>query len=519
MGAMARTTASPPAAATRAGSAAAVAGAAASLLAIAVVHVLVPDVPFAPVSVAERVIRLTPGGVATVAIESLGGLAEPLLVVATIAVFLLIASLLGRSLAALARALGDRTALAAFVLGLPLVALGALVGESIGAAVPSWISGLVLVGALAVGSAVTAWRYAALTGTPEARAPDEARREILRAVVVGGASFALAATGLGRTLLRRPGPEMSPLRVRTTPRPLFPAPPPPDPSLATIGGLAPRVTSAGDFYTIDTALFDPIVDEHTWQLEIGGLVDHPFRLGYDELLSLPAVTFDSTLECISNEVGGDLISNGRWIGVPMRALLERAGMRHGVVEVVSTSVDGYSDSIPIAEVMRDTSIVAFALDGRPLPTAHGFPARILVPGHYGMKQPKWLASIEPVDTVYEGYWEQRGWSKAAVVKTMSRIDAAVADGDRTVLAGVAFAGDRGISRVEVSLDGGRTWDDADVEAALSPLTWRRWRYALPTSSATGTVTVRGIDGLGEVQIQRVAAPHPGGASGYDAVTI
>jgi DMSO/TMAO reductase YedYZ molybdopterin-dependent catalytic subunit len=502
-----------------AGSAAAVSGAAASLLVLAVIHVAWPSVPFAPVTVAERILRVTPGGVATFFIELLGALAEPLLVIATAALYLLIAGVLGRRLAVVGGTRA-RTTLGALTLGVPLAVL-ALAAEDPGAAsVSRPVFALVLLGALAIGAAVTTWRLSTLAYGPAASSgvPDPSRREVVRAVWVGGAGLALAWTGLGRSVLGRRDPGATALRVSV--HEAFAAAPPADPAFEAIRGLSPRVTAASSFYTVDTALFDPYVDEETWHLELGGLVDRPSSLAYDELIAQRAVSFDSTLECISNEIGGDLISTGRWTGVPLSTLLGRAGLRDGVVEVVSTSVDGFADSIPIDVAMRDTTIVAFGLDGKRLPTAHGFPARLLVPGRYGMKQPKWLASIEPVDRAFEGYWERRGWSKAAIVKTMSRIDAVVDGAGQRTVAGVAFAGDRGISRVEVSLDGGTTWQDAEIEAALSPLTWRRWRYAFtPATDASVVVTVRGTDGHGEVQTQTITSPHPSGASGYDQAAV
>ncbi len=347
------------------------------------------------------------------------------------------------------------------------------------------------------------------------RAHDLERRILLRGLLLGAGGLLLGWSGAGRVLLRRPDPGGTRLEVRVA-EPV--RVPPPSAGFDGIEGLAPRLTPLEDFYVVDTELFDPEVDADTWTLEVGGLVDRPFTLAYDELLGLPAVERLSTLECISNEVGGDLISTARFTGVPLRDLLERAGVRDAGLEVVATAVDGYADSISLEDAMAGDTLVVLGMDGMALPTAHGYPARLLVPGHYGMKQPKWLGSLEVVDRPFEGYWEARGWSKAAVVKTMSRIDTAVEGSDRVVVAGVAFAGTRGISRVEVSVDDGRSWDDAELETALSPLTWRRWRFAF-TPSGSSTVVVRGTDGEGEVQTQRVTAPHPDGASGYDRRTI
>jgi DMSO/TMAO reductase YedYZ molybdopterin-dependent catalytic subunit len=226
----------------------------------------------------------------------------------------------------------------------------------------------------------------------------------------------------------------------------------------------------------------------------------------------------TTLECISNPVGGDLISNAKWTGVRLADLLDRAGVKPSVIEVVSRSISGYSDSIPIADAMRPDTLVVIGMNGMTLPRAHGFPARLLAPGHYGMKQPKWLMSIETVDRPYQGYWETRGWVKAAIVKTMSRIDATVQTAGAWEVAGVAFAGDRGVAMVEVSIDGGTNWAQAELETAISAETWRRWRYPFDRSKAT-LLLVRATDGDGVAQISTPADPHPSGASGYQQVSL
>ena len=506
-----------------AGGSAALAGAGAALLATGLVHAAASRVPFPPIAVAEAIVRGTPGGLATLSIERLGHLAQPILVIATTAAFLGLSWALGRLLPR-SRMTGG-VPVAAFILGFPLalIALAAMDPSSV--TVERWQYALVLLGALTLSATVTAWRYRALAD-PSAEVPAEqlpkdaptgSRRELLRALALGGAGLAVGWSGLGRLLRGRLDPGGSALRVRVSSPAVVP---PSHPGFDAIPGLAPSITPNNDFYVIDTALSDPVVNAEDWSLSIGGLVERRFEIAYDELLDLPAVEFVSTLECISNEVGGDLISTAKWTGVPVRTLLERAGVRDGVVEVVATSVDGYSDSIPLDDAMRERTIVVLGMNGMTLSREHGFPARLLVPGLYGMKQPKWLRSIELVDRPFEGYWVERGWSKAAIVKTMSRVDARASDGPRTVVAGVAFAGDRGISAVEVSLDAGTTWSEAELEPPPSPLTWRRWRFDLDAEDAAdGRLTVRGIDGEGRVQEQAVAPPHPDGASGYHAVSL
>src|SRR5207302_11230982 len=187
-----------------------------------------------------------------------------------------------------------------------------------------------------------------------------------------------------------------------------------------------------------------------------------------------------TLECISNRVGGKLMSNAKWIGVPLNEILDRAGVNTSrAVEVVFRAAGGYSDSLPIDHAMDPSTLIAIGMNGHVLPRAHGYPARLLSVGTYGMKNPKWLTGIQVVDRPFAGYWEQRGWAKLPTVETESRIDIptnGAVVGRATTIAGVAFAADRGISRVELTTDGGRNWAPAELKTALGPYTWRLWRY-------------------------------------------
>jgi DMSO/TMAO reductase YedYZ molybdopterin-dependent catalytic subunit len=321
-----------------------------------------------------------------------------------------------------------------------------------------------------------------------------------------------AGSSWGRSCSPARTPAGSPLAA--TPRTTVA--PPAVTSFDAIAGLSPLITPNDDFYVVDEEIIDPDIDPTTWSLSIGGLVQRPYTLTYPQLLAESLVEQYATLECISNVVGGDLISNGRWTGVRMPALLDRAGVRPGAVEVVFRAVGGYGDSLPIDDAMRPITLIAVGLNGMTLPREHGFPARLIAPGYYGMKQPKWLLSIEVVDTPYQGYWERRGWIKGAVVMTMSRDD--VSGTGTAVLAGVAFAGDRGISRVEVSFDDGATWQVAQLEAPLSDLTWRRWKLPFTPHDA-GSALVRAFDGDGVPQIPAERPPHPSGATGYQRVTL
>lgn len=501
----------------RAGAAAGAAGAGSALLAAGTLHALVPSIPYPPVVVAEALVHATPGRVATFFIELLGHVALPLSLVATAVGMVAVSALLGLALGPLSRRLPGGTPTAAALLGLPL--LVAAVATSAAASAT-----LLPVFALAAWMTARTFRRLSEPRVPEvAGVADAGRRVVLRTAWMGGAGLFLGWVGLGAIGVgRRPDPGREALRVEDLARVRPPGPAPGDAAFTSVDGLAPRLTPLADFYVVDESILDPDVDPETWRLRVGGSVQRPLELTHDQLLAFPVVEQYATLECISNPVGGDLISTARWAGVRLADLLERAGVREGAVEVVARAIGGYSDSIPMRDALRPETLVAVGMNGHVLPREHGFPARLLVPGRYGMKQPKWLESLEVVAEPYQGYWEKRGWSKAGMVRTMSRIDAtdpSTAAGSVTV-AGVAFAGDRGISEVEVSTDGGRTWEPAELETALSGLSWRRWRYVFrPAEGRETLVRVRATDGEGRVQVQTPAAPHPSGSSGYDGVTI
>jgi len=295
-----------------------------------------------------------------------------------------------------------------------------------------------------------------------------------------------------------------------------------DPAFPIVEGLSLEITPNDSFYNVDINIVKPSVDSMTWRLKVHGLVSSPFELDYRQLQTdFEVVEMAHTLTCISNEVGGDLISTAVWRGVRLKDVLARAGLQAGVVDLVFRAAEGYSDSIPLAKGLEETTLVVFGMNGVALPRAHGFPARIIVPGIYGMKNVKWLTEIEAVDHDYQGYWMVRGWSDVARIKTESRIDvpshsARVAL--PAMLAGVAWAGDRGVLRVEVSEDQ-KTWRPALMKRELSPVAWRLWAADIEPGSGTKQVYVRAVDGAGDVQTSRTTKPHPDGASGYDSVVF
>ena len=296
-------------------------------------------------------------------------------------------------------------------------------------------------------------------------------------------------------------------------------------SFRTRGVLSTEVTPNDEFYIVSKNFIDPEVKANGWFLEIEGQVEVPYWVNYDQLIAMPSVEEYVTLECISNLVGGDLISSAKWKGVPLRAFLERARLKPSVVDISFHAQDGYSESIPLEMAMRDEVMVAYEMNGEPLPSKHGFPTRLIVPGYFGLKHVKWLTKIEPVVHDFRGYWQQRGWTDVPWVKTFSRIDVpshmSVIDGGTLALGGVAFAGDRGISNVEVSLDDGATWTPAtSISEPLSPYTWVIWRAALPAPAALEFgVRVRATDGDGEVQTAMLAKSLPSGATGHHAIRL
>jgi DMSO/TMAO reductase YedYZ molybdopterin-dependent catalytic subunit len=298
-----------------------------------------------------------------------------------------------------------------------------------------------------------------------------------------------------------------------------------NPPEAGLRGVSPELTPVSNFYIVSKNFSDPTVAAQGWSLSVGGLVDRPMKLSVSDLRGLPSATEYVTLECISNNVGGELLSTGSFTGVSLRDLLEKAGPQAGGTWVAFKARDGYAESLPISLVQSAPEIlVAYELDGAPLPVGHGFPARILIPGHYGMKGPKWLDSITVVDHESGGYWEAQGWDHNAVVKTTARFDVP-REGDivklgPVSLSGVAFGGSRGISKVEYSTNGGRAWTEASFKPPLSSLTWVLWQADwTPSAEGAYSLEVRATDSTGALQSEQAAPSYPTGASGYHTVRI
>src|SRR5713101_8020585 len=305
--------------------------------------------------------------------------------------------------------------------------------------------------------------------------------------------------------------------------------PPPTPNYGEIRPvqfLSPEITSNDEFYLVSKNLTaDPTVDGNSWRLTVDGQVDNPFTLTYQELLGQPMKQQYESLMCISNEVGGQYMSNALWEGIPLMDLLQRAGVKAGATKIVFHAYDDYTDSIHLSKALELTTLLAVRMNSTTLPQEHGFPARMLVPGIYGMKHCKWVTRIEVVNYDFQGYWQQRGWSDPAPVRLTARIDtpldgSTVTANRTTYIAGVAFSGNKGISEVDVSTDSAQSWQRATLKQPLSGLTWVLWELAWqPPQAGTYIVTARAIDLDGNVQNPTEEPPLPNGSSGYHSITL
>ncbi len=340
--------------------------------------------------------------------------------------------------------------------------------------------------------------------------------------------MAVAAAGagglVGRVLAERTSVSQARAAVRL-PHPIERAPALPTGADLRVPGLSPFVTPASSFYRVDTALVLPQVPPSSWQLRIHGMVAHEMTLTFHDLLKLPLLEDWVTLCCVSNPVGGPYIGNALWLGASLARLLRAAGIRAGAEQLLCTSVDGFTSGTPVQTVMdgRD-ALLAVAMNGAPLPVAHGFPARMVVPGLYGyVSATKWITDIKVTTFAGEyGYWIQRGWSQRAPIKTESRIDvpsgASTVRAGRTPIAGVAWAQHKGIDAVEVRVDGGN-WNQARLAAVPGIDTWRQWVWEWDATRGNHVIEARATDATGYTQTAALAPPEPNGATGYPTINV
>jgi len=511
--------------------ASAAAGAVAAGVALAVGELVAAAVQGAPslvIAIGDLVIGLQPPGAKDLVVELFGTndklALNLLIVVATVA----IAAAVG-----IAGRRRWRTAVAGFglaggaalfaVLREPLVSPVLAVPTVVGALGASL---LVLRGLLAM--TAPAWRPAASVHRPVqvATMPDWDRRRFITA----GSSLAVGSIVLGsvgRALVesRRGGPPAPGIGSRLG-LPSATAPPLPTGAAFDVAGLTPVVVPNEAFYRIDTALLVPRVDVASWRLTIRGMVDREVVLNYSELAALPLFEQYVTITCVSNRVGGDLVGNAKWTGAHLRDVLAMAGVQSGATQIVGRSVDGFTVGFPTEWAMdpsRDP-MVALEMNGQPLPIEHGYPARLIVPGLYGyVSATKWLSEIELTTLeAFDAYWVPLGWAKEAPILTQSRIDvpkhdAPLAAGHVTV-AGVAWAPDRGVSKVELKIDDG-PWAEATLSAAISRATWVQWRFEWNASAGSHRIEVRATDGAGTVQTDQITPPAPDGARGHHRIDV
>ncbi|WP_368077459.1 molybdopterin-dependent oxidoreductase [Actinomadura sp. WMMB 499] len=347
-----------------------------------------------------------------------------------------------------------------------------------------------------------------------------------RFLLAGAGAVAVAGAGAagGRFLLGRR--EVAKLRGSIDlPGPASPAPPVPRGAQVRVPGMTPFVTPNRDFYRVDTALTLPQVDPRDWTLRIHGMVDRPLEITFGELLDRELIERDITLSCVSNQVGGDLAGNARWLGAPLAPLLREAGVRRGTDQVLSSAADGMTIGTALDPVLdgRD-AMLAVAMNGEPLPVKHGFPVRMVVPGLFGyVSATKWVVDLEITRFAADrAYWTERGYAERAPVKTFSRIDlprplARVRAG-RVAVAGTAWAQHRGVRAVEWQVDDG-PWREARLAPVPSTDTWRQWVAEWDAAPGGHTLRVRATDGTGATQPPERTPPFPDGATGWHSVVV
>lgn len=488
-----------------------IAGVAAASVSLGVAELV--GIPFgaranARTAVSTAVVDLTPGPIKEWAIQTLGSMDKPFLAVVVLVVIATVAAIAG-TLETRRRPLGSAVIAAAGLLG--CLAVLSRPGTTALDTIPTVVGAACGVAALRL-----------LTSRMVAgREPDAGRRRFLGYGLLGlGVVGGVAGAVITRLV-------HSVAADRTTfalPRPRTPAPPIPADVQPNGVALPSFVTPSADFYRVDTALVVPQLSRGDWRLHIHGMVDHEATYGFDDLARFDAVEAVTTLTCVSNPVGGDLISTGVWVGYRVADLLAAAGVHADADMVLSTSIDGFTAGTPVQALTdgRD-ALLAVGLNGQPLPIEHGYPARLVVPGLYGyVSATKWVVELELTrfDRA-EAYWTRQGWAPRAPIKTESRIDVPKS-GQKlptgaVVFGGVAWAQNRGVRAVEVRIDDG-AWQPAQQGASYSNQTWRLWSFPWQAKSpGRHSITVRATDNTGAVQTEDQASPVPDGATGWHTV--
>ena len=521
------------------------------------------------VSVAEAVIDAVPRPVKDFGIETFGANDKIALIIGILIFSVIFAAVLG--LIARRRLAIGAAGFALFA-AVGIWASQQLVGTDVSATIPSIAAGLAGIAALTLliraathtptpvsvsspsplaattpviaTQAATAERPAPTTTTPALTTPAlttpasppkppempivvsvDGRSSRRRFLLVGAAIAAVAAgaAASGRGLRNRFSAAESRASVVLPPvaNPLAAAP-------ATVSvdtaGASPFFTPNANFYRVDTALAVPQVQAESWSLRVTGLVDREIELSFADLLDRSLVEEDITLTCVSNTVGGGLVGTARWLGLPLRDLLDEAGVDPSADQIIGRSVDGYTCGFPLEAAYDRPALIAIGMNGEPLPIEHGFPARLMVPGLYGyVSATKWLTEIELSRfDAFDQYWVERGWDEQAPIKLMSRIDTPRTLGKVTpgvaVIGGVAWAQTIGISKVEVAIDDGE-FAEAELADELNLNTWRQWKLGWDATPGRHRLTVRATDANGQLQTDARADPFPNGASGWMSIFV
>ena len=515
---------------------------------------------FIPELASQTLFSLTPGEIESQAVENFGPLAKYSAFIGALIVNLVVYGLLGIVIRKLQDKIHSSTSyltnaaissvisyVVIFIVVFILITLADIEIQSI--SIQSIITYLILPH-IAFGFTL-AYFYRSIKRTPSILGPKEApsstttpatstssmpevdykKRLLLKTGIASLAVIPLMYIGLNNILFPREGAQ-SPLplesELKSKPRPVGFE----DPRLTAL--LASEITPTDLFYRVDINPIPPTVDVNSWQLEVKGLVSQTSTITYEELRAMPSVQQIATLECISNKIGNDLISTAIWNGIRLKDLLEKSQVKPDAKYIVFRCADGYDVGIPLERGLQEGSILAYGMNGEALTTKHGYPVRAIIPGLYGMMNPKWITEIELVGEIYEGYWQKKGWANNAQYNTHSFIVIPGSDpvrkvfrslgalnivvGEEIPIAGVAFAGDRGILKVEVSSDGGATWKEARIKDPLSPYTWVLWTTELNvTTKGNYKIIVRATDKTGKIQTAEVRDPFPNGAMGYHVV--
>ncbi len=482
------------------------------------------------IGVANRVIDHAPTWFVEFGKTVFGLADKPALIVGTVIISLLLGVAFGRA------SVGNRTVGALGIAAFGLIGLLAVATDPQGTLVAAVVSS---VAAVIIGTAVL-FRLLALVPRPLSSAPDPAlvdqptspavsRRSFLNWAGVTGVATAGAVVA-SRSIRSRSNVSTARNAVTLGPeadsRVTAILDEAAQGKLANTPGITPLIVPNDDFYLIDTALVKPQIDPTSWSMTIGGMVEREVTLTYRDLLARSTTVAPVTLSCVSNEVGGNLVGNAVWQGVPLVELLDEAGVRPGATQIASRSVDGWTCGFPTAAAYDGrTALVAVAMNGEPLPVAHGFPARLVISGLYGyVSATKWLSEIQLTTLEdFDGYWIPRGWSKDGPVKTQSRIDTPSRGGQvpadtAVAVAGVAWAPNTGIAAVEVQVDDG-PWQPAELDDPLGPDAWRQWVLRWTPTAGRHTIRVRATDESGYTQTPERAAPAPNGATGWHEIEV